>query len=436
MSTYYDRAIQLYDKAERNGDEEGMRATAIARIIIEEFELDSNFDTVRKNIYNLIRRERMGITQGKNKPGYVKRTDECEKKSEARPFVLSAWNEDTGKMMDIHSYCDHYGLPYADMVDHKLVTHTGTPYYNIKWKNNNGVEPVDVLAVIDEHIKANYGTVVCSSNPDLEGVVDRLIWTDVHIGMEPNPNGLSLYGGKWDKEEVQKRIDHVVMEVIYNRQGNTLIIDELGDFMDGWDGETVRKGHSLPQNMTNEEAFDTALFAKTYMVEALAKEYDHVICNNICEDNHAGSFGYVVNSAFKHICNAKYPNVNVHNHRKFMSWYTVGKHAFVITHGKDSKNLKFGFKPKLDPVQIEKIDQFLKQEGIYKLADYIQFDKGDSHQCLFDHCSSDDFDYMNYPAFSPSSDWVQTNFKKGRSGFVLQWIYPDQNRKPYEVFWF
>jgi hypothetical protein len=48
---------------------------------------------------------------------------------------------------------------------------------------------------------------------------------------------------------------------------------------------------------------------------------------------------------------------------------------------------------------------------------------------LFDYSSSDEFDYFNFPAFSPSSEWVQTNFKKGRSGFVFFQIDLDSNRK-------
>jgi len=47
----------------------------------------------------------------------------------------------------------------------------------------------------------------------------------------------------------------------------------------------------------------------------------------------------------------------------------------------------------------------------------IEFSKGDSHQKIFDESTSDSFDYYNYPAFSPSSEWVQTNFKIGFSGF-------------------
>ena len=94
--------------------------------------------------------------------------------------------------------------------------------------------------------------------------------------------------------------------------------------------------------------------------------------------------------------------------------------CFVITHGKDDTSLKFGFKPNLDPKGIEKIDQYLKQNNVYKNANKIVFKKGDSHQALFDMCSTDDFFYFNYPALSPSSMWVQNNFKKGRRGFVLE----------------
>ena len=74
--------------------------------------------------------------------------------------------------------------------------------------------------------------------------------------------------------------------------------------------------------------------------------------------------------------------------------------------------------------------------GVRKTADFLEFSKGDSHQMLFDYCTSDDFDYCNYPAFSPSSEWVQTNFKKGRSGFVFSTIEFDSNIKEIKPYFF
>jgi hypothetical protein len=254
--------------------------------------------------------------------------------------------------------------------------------------------------------------------------------------MDASRKGLALYPVDWNAGVLMDRISEMIDFVLANKVSDTLIIDELGDFMDGWDGETTRKGHKLPQNMTNEEAFDTGLKAKLYLIERLSREYGHIICNNICEDNHAGSFGYVVNSAFKQIVDYKFDNVAVVNHQKFINHYIFGAHAFIITHGKDSRNLKFGFKPILDPRTTEKISQYIRHNNELRSVENIEFSKGDSHQCLFDMCTSDEFDYFNYPAFSPSSEWVQTNFKKGRSGFVMQNISFDSAQKITKTYFF
>jgi len=108
------------------------------------------------------------------------------------------------------------------------------------------------------------------------------------------------------------------------------------------------------------------------------------------------------------------------NNKDFKNHYFIEETCFIVTHGKDDSTLKFGFKPQLDSKQAEKIDQYCKRNDIYKKANKIVFKKGDSHQALFDMCTSDDFFYHNYPALSPSSMWVQNNFKGGRRGFVIE----------------
>jgi len=290
-----------------------------------------------------------------------------------------------------------------------------------------------ITEIVKKHLKPIPKEVIKVNRTDL---FDRVIYTDAHIGMTPNENGFALYGGKWDEEVLNIRLQEMTDKIVERQSGNTLVLDELGDFVDGWDGETTRKGHKLPQNMDNQKMFDVGVSFKVKMIDILVNYYEKIIVNNICEDNHAGSFGYVINSAFKTIIEQKYENVEVANHRKFINHYFIGKHCFVISHGKDSKSLKFGFKPHLDPKQVEKIDQYLKQNKIYRDAEFIEFSKGDSHQLLLDYCTSDDFDYMNYHAFSPSSEWVQTNFKKGRSGFTIQHISYNENVKEVEPIFF
>lgn len=297
-----------------------------------------------------------------------------------------------------------------------------------------GTKEIDFQSVIDSCM-SEYQEVPKIGTPKSKSF-DRLIWTDVHIGMDPYGNGMSLYPMEWNEGALMCRIDIMVNFVLENKSSNILIIDELGDFMDGWNGETTRGGHKLPQNMSNQEAFDVGLRAKLRLVDALSNHYKHITCNNICNDNHAGSFGYVVNSAFKSVVDCKYSNVLVNNYNKFISHYIIGDHCFIITHGKDDKNLKFGFKPMLDPRGAEKISQYIRHNNLLNECKYIEFSKGDSHQCLFDMCTSDEFDYFNFPAFSPSSQWVQTNFKKGRSGFVMQNVDMNSDRKDIKPYFF
>jgi hypothetical protein len=308
-------------------------------------------------------------------------------------------------------------------------------HYSINVKGETTDKEIDFDSVISECMKS-YEKQPLNKLKIQSDIVDRLVYTDVHTGMDASRGGLSLYPVEWNGEMLLENIKLMAEFTIKNKQSDILYIDELGDYMDGWDGETTRGGHKLPQNMTNETAFDYGLKAKVLLIDILQSEFKQIVCNNICEDNHSGAFGYVVNSAFKSVIEHKYSNVEVVNHRKFLNFYKIQDRMIVLTHGKDARNLKFGFKPQLDPRQIEKIDQFLKNYKIYNDCKYITFSKGDSHQCLFDLCSSDDFDYFNYPALSPSSEWVQTNFKRGRRGFVLEHIKDNGARVVVEPYFF
>ena len=350
-----------------------------------------------------------------------KTTKSRQKQVTEKEFVLSAWN-DEGYMMDIDQYCSHYQLPRADVKEYKLVSHTGTPYYNIRFKEvaESEVMNFDLEEIVKKHIKPVDVDSVYVPIIKEENDFDTLTYTDVHIGMDTNPDNKAMYSEKRDRIHALASCDRMIKETIKNQKSSTLIIDELGDFLDGYNQQTTRGGHALPQNMSNEEAFDTALEFKMRLIDGLAPYYTSIMINNICNDNHAGSFGYFVNKAFKDICSVKYPEVEVNNYNKFINHYYMDNTCFVITHGKDDTSLKFGFKPHLDTKGIEKIDQYLKQNDVYKHASKIVFKKGDSHQALFDMCSTDDFFYFNYPALSPSSMWVQNNFKKGRRGFVLE----------------
>jgi hypothetical protein len=330
-----------------------------------------------------------------------------------------------GKIMNIETYCQHWGLDFDKVRSFKLVTHTGIPFYNIAFYESEEQKEnqIDFTNIFKELVKPVY--VKFNEKFIASADFDRAVYTDVHVAMEVNQNGYSLYDGIWNEEELFKRLHIFVNEIVKNKKANKLLLHDLGDLMDGYDGFTTRGGHKLPQNMDNQKAFDIALKFKILMIDELFKNYDYIDCVNICEDNHGGSFTYIVNSAFKSYVDLKYhKNINVVNQRKFIDHYIYGKRCFILTHGKDSKSLKFGFKPKLDPVQIEKIKDYIDE---YKLHQYkIEFSKGDSHQLLLDWTSSTAFEYQNFGAFSPPSDWVKTNFKNTSSSFVTFNYYEKQ----------
>ena len=249
-----------------------------------------------------------------------------------------------------------------------------------------------------------------------ESLFDRLVITDIHIGMDVNKDGHALYYGDWNERILFERLEKIVSHTLQNQKSNELIIHDLGDYLDGFDGMTTRGGHALPQNMDNQQMFDVGLKFKISLIDSLISYFKKITFVNICNDNHAGSFGYIVNSAFKAYIELKYDSIKVINQRKFIDHYIQGNRCFILTHGKDDKSLKFGFKPVLDTIQIEKIKNYIDENKIWGYK--IEFSKGDSHQLMFDLTSSTSFEYQNFGSFSPPSDWVKTNFKNTLSCFT------------------
>jgi hypothetical protein len=339
-----------------------------------------------------------------------------------------------GGIMDIETYCKYWKLDFDKVKSFKLVSHTGVPYYNIVFYESGeekAENEIDFLNIFKDKIQPI--TVPKIDKIRDESLFDRLVITDVHIGMNVNPDGYSLYGGEWNETELNKRLKDVVNYVVANAKSSKLIIHELGDFMDGWDGFTTRGGHALPQNMDNQKSFDVGLNFKIALVSSLKNHYNEIQCINICNDNHAGSFGYIVNSAFKSYVELKYPNsVTVTNQRKFIDHYFIGKRCFILTHGKDDKSLKFGFKPVLDSNQIEKIKNYIDENKLHNYK--IEFSKGDSHQLMFDSSTSKHFEYQNFGAFSPPSNWVQTNFQNSISSFSFFNYFENQKSQHNFIF--
>jgi hypothetical protein len=281
------------------------------------------------------------------------------------------------------------------------------------------IEPIDVAQIHEDNFW---------SAEELTGHFDKLIVTDEHIGMDVNKDGLSLYGGKWDEEELDKRIVKTIIHCLVNQNSKLLIIDDLGDTADGWDGKTERKQHKLPQNMNNRQQFDVGLRFKIKLTEGLKKYYDKIIWHNATKCNHSFDLTYIICSGFKNYAEARWiKGVKVYNHEKFIDHYRVGNNTFILTHGKDDENVKYGFPTFLDKVAEKKINEYIDENYLLESGVHIEFIKGDKHQANYDECTSPRFFYYSIPAYSPASNWVQSNFQKGRSGcYFANYLYEDE----------
>lgn len=296
------------------------------------------------------------------------------------------------------------------------------------WLKNSKQESVFVVNPLFETTgldldSIDFEAIIGNVNPILtdrtgcenSALFDRLVFSDTHIGMDCTD---SLYDLEWNESILFNRLEIMVKHCVSHQKSDILYINDLGDLADGYEGSTTRGGHSLKQNMDSQTQFDVAVRFKITLIESLLKYYKEIKFINICNDNHGGAFAYIINSSVKTYCEKVYKGVEVINQKKFIDSYKVGNYIFILTHGKDSKELKFGMPAKASEKTINYLTSYINEKRLLNPDYAIELSKGDSHQYLFDNSSSDHFSYCNYPAFSNSSNWVQHNFKKGRSGFI------------------
>jgi len=342
--------------------------------------------------------------------------------------TLSALKSD-GTIMNIDEYCEHYNIPREDVKTYKLVTHNGSgAYYNLTSKDVSGGETDNSILEAFDNIVAKYtqGQQKTFSPQPLseEPKALKVTISDAHLGLDPNPNGGGIFQYEYNADIYRNSIEKVYNQIIkeFNTHGvfDLLLLDDLGDREDGWNGQTTRGGHVLPQNMTNAEVFDVLVDTNVKLVESLVetKVANKIILRSVTRSNHSYDFALIVNKAIQKIVNRLYSAeiVEVDILEKFIEHRVYGNHCFIISHGKEDKHLKYGLPLKLDPKTINFINEYIDHYDID--SKYIHFEKGDLHQVGYERTKK--FDYRNYMSFAPPSCWQQHNFGDSYSGFSTQ----------------
>lgn len=242
--------------------------------------------------------------------------------------------------------------------------------------------------------------------------------SDRHIGAYVN--GIAMYENKYDATEYKDRMDSVYYHILKMHHifgvFEDLYIIDLGDKMDGQNGQTTRGGHKLPQNMSNKQAFETAIsvekkFFDDLIEDNIAVKY-HVLQN--CNSNHGGDFDYMVNRSLEMYLNAVYPWVKTRMLTKFIEHEVYGEHVFLFTHGKDDEDMKHGLPLHLNDKTENYFRKYMMYHNINPELAYVSIVKGDLHMA-----NSQDtygFRYRNVLSLFGGSKWIGTNFGPNRPG--------------------
>jgi hypothetical protein len=300
-----------------------------------------------------------------------------------------------------------------------------------KQENELSVEDIDTL-LTKVFNKVKYVPIKTTPSNKLTNNKALFIYTsDKHIAAYVNDKE-AIYKNDYGKMSFQARMLNVLYEVYYLvnlfGQFEDIFIIDLGDRMDGMHAQTTRGGHKLPQNMSDKEAFETAITVeKEFYDRMFQSEYsqNYHIISNACS-NHGGIFDYMVSRALELYVNATYPFVKTSVQEKFIDHIEYGKHVLIFTHGKDTEDMKHGMPLHMNDKTENYLNKYLMYNDIDPKSKQISVIKGDLHKDTSE--TTYNFRYRNVLSLFGGSKWIATNFGPSKSGCSFDVVEKETTR--------
>jgi hypothetical protein len=260
--------------------------------------------------------------------------------------------------------------------------------------------------------------------------------SDQHVGAHTKEE--SIYDNDYNEKEFNNRMIKTLEMVrgqlaLYGRFDRIFIVN-LGDALDGFNGQTTRGGHGLPQNLNNRGQFNVYLEGMIKFFETL---YEMDAANNIdyyCvgDDNHSGDFGFFANKALEIYLSIKFPNMVIDIFDKFIGTMEYGDHMYILSHGKDKEDKKHGFKLELNPATENFFNEYVHRKNIKNK--HITVACGDLHQSLTQHAKR--FRWKRVLSMYGASKWIHTNFGFSRAGLNYEVIDKNKEEITEGIIWF
>jgi hypothetical protein len=327
----------------------------------------------------------------------------------------------------IEEYCEHFGLDPSTVSGFWHKAEYNGVDYSVRLdsdKSNDGVSKEDIEDIVRDVLSDYKPTPIKTNEIAFESAL-KVVISDAHVGLEPNEDDESMFGYEYNKDIFFKHLDKVYDQVLkYYKEYGTfelLVLEDLGDLADGWNGYTTRGGHKLPQNMNNKEVFDACVEGRYKLIRRIvesgvAKKY---IIRSVTNDNHSGDFSWMIHRTVEKMVELSLEgNIETQILNKFMEHFYWGDHCFLVTHGKSKLHMKHGMPFHLNDKTVNWINQYIDHNDIR--SKYIHVCKGDLHRYAFEKTGK--FDYINYMSFAPASAWQQENFGTSYWGFSVEVI--------------
>ena len=234
--------------------------------------------------------------------------------------------------------------------------------------------------------------------------------SDLHIGAKCESN--TLYPNKWDREELERRLEILADKIYKLGHFDTLILNLLGDNLDGMDNQTARRDHIMPQNMDNMEQVNTFIEVMTKFILRIRQFTNKMYIYSVKDGNHDGIAGYIATLALINVLNNICPDIDSLLFKDFIGKYEFKGHTYLICHGKDDKFMKKGLPLNLDEKSKVMIYEWLEANDIH--GDNVHFIKGDLHSNALNSCKR--FDYRNVLSLFGASDYSNYNFSRNSYG--------------------
>ena len=313
-------------------------------------------------------------------------------------------------------------FPYSNKYETNIIWHK-TKDFSIQYINKEtSLDKESMKDILSTWIESNKQSIVplTQENLNTEGVIVTLHLADMHIGADCSN---SQYDNDFNIEVLKSRLTKVftyIKQIPYKIK--TLLITDLGDSLDGYNSQTTRGGHRLPQNLNNKQQFIGYMDIMSFVFDNIVSILPNTkILFKATQGNHGGDFEWISQTAFKSYAMFKYPNIDVEVTNKFINHIILDNHCIIFSHGKDDKDRKYGLPLNLD----SKTEMFIQDYIDYnKLHNFnLSFIKGDLHK--YNLNESNRFRYKNCPSLFGSSNWIQNNFGNTKWGVTGE-IYIDE----------